>query len=258
MMLLYKAWLESRLRFLCGLLCVVALSIFYVRLHPILLPGWIAALRDPHAIKPPWLPLGISEYRFYVWHFLFDYQLQNLWVVFAIIFGFGGLVRETAHGTALFSLSLPVSRTRWFTSRLTIAFLESIILALLPTIVIPLASAAIGQRYPLTQAFGHGVLMAVAGSIFVAIAVLASLLFRGEYAPLTGTLALVVLPYVFLQEWTRLHPYLWTSRFDAAHVMAGPWLLSWRNMPWSGVITTSLLTTIVLMLAIRRGRQLEF
>ncbi len=53
-MLLYKAWVESRWRFICGAVAVTALSILFVRLHPILIPQWRAGLaaQDPHAIKP--------------------------------------------------------------------------------------------------------------------------------------------------------------------------------------------------------------
>src|SRR5205807_9178745 len=78
-MLLYKAWIESRWRFICGAVAVTALSILFVRLHPILIPQWQVALQDPYAYKPRWLPLGVSDYRFYIWHFLFDFRLQNLW-----------------------------------------------------------------------------------------------------------------------------------------------------------------------------------
>jgi len=122
--LLHKAWLESRGRFFFGVAALAALSILYVRLHPILIPQWRVALQDPHAIKPAWLLAGVTDYRFYVWHFLYDYQLQNLWVVFAILLGFGGFLREQADGTVLFSLSLPVSRTGWFASRSAIAVVE--------------------------------------------------------------------------------------------------------------------------------------
>jgi hypothetical protein len=38
MMLFYKAWLESRVRFLSAVAALVALSTLYVRLHPILIP----------------------------------------------------------------------------------------------------------------------------------------------------------------------------------------------------------------------------
>jgi hypothetical protein len=93
-MLFCKAWVESRWRFICGGVAVTALSILFVRLHPILIPQWQVALQDPHAINPRWLPLGVSDYRFYIWHFLFDFRLQNLWVLLAIVLSFGGLLRE--------------------------------------------------------------------------------------------------------------------------------------------------------------------
>src|SRR5437879_7493274 len=142
-MLLYKAWIESRWRFICGAVAVTALSILFVRLHPILIPQWQAALQDAYAYKPRWLPLGVSDYRFYIWHFLFDFRLQNLWVLFAVVLGFGGLLREHANGTAAFSLSLPVTRNRWFISRVLIPFLETSVLASLPSVVVPPASLSV-------------------------------------------------------------------------------------------------------------------
>src|SRR5437660_3376746 len=127
-MLLYKAWIECRCRFICGAVAVTALSILFVRLHPILIPQWQVALQDPYAYKPRWLPLGVSDYRFYIWHFLFDFRLQNLWVLFAVVLGFEGLLREHANGTAAFSFSLSGARNRCLLSRCLIAFLETSIL----------------------------------------------------------------------------------------------------------------------------------
>ena len=125
-MLWYKAWMESRFRFVAGVLSITALSILYVRLHPVLIPQWIGASRDPLLWKPAWLPLGISDYQFYIWHFVFDYQLQWLWVLFVVLLSFGGLVREQAQGTSTYSLGLPVTRRRWLLTRAALAFFSKL------------------------------------------------------------------------------------------------------------------------------------
>jgi ABC-type transport system involved in multi-copper enzyme maturation permease subunit len=257
-MLFYKAWVESRWRFICGAVAVTALSILFVRLHPILIPQWRLglALQDPHAIKPRWLPLGVSDYRFYIWHFLFDFRLQNLWVLLAIVLSFGGLLREHANGTVAFSLSLPVTRNRWLISRVLIAFLETTVLAWIPAVVVPIASVSVGQSYPIGQGFAHGLLMAGVGSVFVGLAAFLSLILRGEYTPLAVTLAMLAVPYLVLQEWARR--VSWARKIDIAHVMAGAWLLTWRDVPWLAIAMVCLLTALFLGLAARQGRRLEF
>lgn len=255
-MLLYKAWVESRWRFVCGAVAVTALSILFVRLHPILIPQWQVALQDPHAIKPRWLPLGVSDYRFYIWHFLFDFRLQNLWVLLAIVLSFGGLLREHANGAVAFSLSLPVTRNRWLLSRVSIAFLETTVLAVIPAIVVPIVSVSVGQSYPMGQGFAHGLLMAGVGSVFVGLAAFLSLILRGEYSPLAVTLAMLAAPYLVLQEWARR--VSWARKIDIAHVMAGAWLLTWGDVPWLAIVVVCLLTGLFLGLAARQGRRLEF
>jgi hypothetical protein len=99
--------------------------------------------------------------------------------------------------------------------------------------------------------------MAVAGSLFVGAAALLSLVLRGDYAPLAATMALVVVPYLILQEWTRTNSS-WVRRVDIAHVMAGPWLLTWSQAPWLGIAIACLIATLLLMLAVGRGKHLEF
>src|SRR5437773_2454987 len=130
-MLFYKAWLESRLRFLVGLAVVTAVCILYIRLRPILVPGWIMDLQNPQwSGRPSWLYLGVHDLNFYAWHFLYENKLQQVWVLFAILLSFGGLVREKEQGTSAFSLSLPVSRNRWLMTRMLVATAESFVLGL--------------------------------------------------------------------------------------------------------------------------------
>ncbi len=130
-MLFYKAWLESRMRFLMGLASVITICTLYIELRPILVPGWITDLQNPRwSGRPSWLYLGVHDVNFYAWHFLYENKLQQVLVVFTILLSFGGLVREKQLGTSTFSLGLPVSRRHWFLTRTLVAATETVALAL--------------------------------------------------------------------------------------------------------------------------------
>ena len=134
-MLFYKAWLESRLRFLVGLAAVTAVCILFIRLRPILVEDWKRVLQDPHwSGRPTWLFVGVHDLNFFAWHFLYENKLQQVWVLFAILLSFGGLVREKEQGTAAFSLSLPVSRSRWLMTRMLVSIAEGFVLGLAATL----------------------------------------------------------------------------------------------------------------------------
>jgi hypothetical protein len=152
-MLLYKAWIETRVRFFAGLVAAAIVCIFYMEQHAWLVGMWTAELQNPHGYHMKWMPLGIHEYGWYLWHYLYDTYLQQVWALFAILFAFGGLIRERNGGTVLFSLGLPVSRRRWLFTRLAVALLESIGLSLFAVLVIVFGSAAIHQTYSLSQCF---------------------------------------------------------------------------------------------------------
>src|SRR5690242_8048437 len=135
-MLYYKAWLESRGRFFTGLIAVSVITVLYISLHPVLIPGWKIALQQRNSFKPSWLSLGVNDFRFYTWHFLYDYQLQEVWVLFAILLSFGGLNREHLQRSISFTLALPVKKAKWVSSRIIVALTESLIIAIVPALLI--------------------------------------------------------------------------------------------------------------------------
>ena len=258
-MMLYKAWLESRTRFLTALVAISAIPILYARLHAILIPQWIVALSEPRTPKPPWLSLAVSDYRFYLWHFLFDYHLQWLWALFAVVLSFGGLGREESHGSALYSLGLPVRRARWLLSRSAVAFVECILLAIVAALVAQLASLSVGESYPLGQGIAHALLLAAGGALFIGVALLVSTVARGDWAPLAGTIGVIGVPYLVLQEYVRQSPTdSLARRFDLAHVMAGPWYLTWSNVPWTSIALIWTLAIGAIAAAVWFGNRLNY
>ena len=78
-MLLYKAWIETRVRFVAGLIAAAIICSFYMEQHAWLVHMWTADMQNPHGYHMKWMPLGIHEYGWYLWHYLYDNYLQQVW-----------------------------------------------------------------------------------------------------------------------------------------------------------------------------------
>ena len=188
------------------------------------------------------MTLGVHDYGWYLWHYLYNNYLQQVWALFAMLFAFGGLIREKSSGSVFFSLSLPVSRRQWLFSRLALAFVESVALALFAVAVVMVGSPAIHQSYSLAQILLHTALMVGVGVFSIAFGNLCYSLFPGDYLSLLITLVLLGVPYLILQTYMQHLSYFgktsWLAYLDFAHTMAGPWQLSWSTVPWIALITS--------------------
>lgn len=257
-MLFYKAWLGSRVRFVAGIFAAFAVCFVYIRLHPILIPGWIMAMGQPKEPKPWWLSLGIHEYGFYLWHFLFENKLQQVIVLFAILFGLGGLSRERATGSALFSLGLPVSRRRWLLTRAAIALLEEELLCLCAAIAIVIASVSIHEPVPFRVIALHCMLLGIGAAPFTGLGLLVSMIFRGQQLAQLSVVLLLLIPYLVLQEFARGPHPRWQDLLNISSVLAGPWNLTWTSLPWFGVFLVLLMTAVLLWLGRLHGEQIDY
>src|SRR5436190_3321438 len=112
-MLWYKSWLETRSRFLIGLallVCSGAATVFtYPKVHELLATVPSMDLRGPLGEKVREAAALASSYRGYVWSQWFGQNLIQLWTIFAVILGTGGLLSQMSGGGGVFTLSLPVS-----------------------------------------------------------------------------------------------------------------------------------------------------
>ena len=148
-MLLYKSWLETRWRFLIGLallMCTAATVVFayprVVKLLPMALTADVSSelgrrIREAAEIQ--------RTYRGYLWQQWFGQNLANLLSIFAVVLGTGGLLSQASKGGALFTLSMPVSRNRILGVRAATGLGELLVLAVLPSLLLPLLSPLIGQ-----------------------------------------------------------------------------------------------------------------
>jgi hypothetical protein len=261
-MLFYKAWIETRVRFFAGLAAATIVCVFNIQQHAWLVKWWAQELADPRGYHLAWMTLGVHDYGWYLWHYLYNNYLQQVWALFAMLFAFGGLIREKSSGSVLFSLSLPVSRRQWLFSRLVLAFVESIALALFAVAVVIVGSSAIHQSYSLAQILLHTALMVGAGVFLIAFGNLCYSLFPGDYLSLLITLVLLGVPYLILQTYMQHLSYFgktsWFAYLDFAHTMAGPWQLSWSTVPWIALITSWALTAFCWRLAVAHGDRIDY
>jgi ABC-type transport system involved in multi-copper enzyme maturation permease subunit len=241
--LAWRSWRESRARFAAAFVLLTALVVYGV----VTAPGYIAR-HNAHFLDKP-LP-----YSVYVWSGLFHYALQGLWVLAAFVLTFGGLARETGAGTALFTLGLPLRRSHLFLIRAGMAWAQSIALGVGAALLIPLVSRFAGEWYPLDQAVTFGALMSSAGVVILALGLLLSEIFEGEFTtPVVGLCAVTTLFFSY-----KAHVVPGWNVFDvmsAAACINPETQLLHGAMPWAGLavcVCASLLLLICATFLVQR------
>ncbi|MDQ6788643.1 MAG: ABC transporter permease subunit [Acidobacteriota bacterium] len=243
-MLIYKAWLETRFRFFIGVAMTLGICAFFVVGNPLIVAHWKEDLiYRPELYNPPWLFTAMDDYPFFIHHFLFQDFLQKVWVLFAILIGFGGISRETAQGAAGFTLSLPVSRNRLMIDRTIVGFLEITIIGFLGCLAIPLLSFFIGKSYPLSQVIIHGLLLVGGGCVFYALSLFLSALIQGEYIPAFAGIGFVSVIYFLMQPYADGAPEPKFLKFiNITKTISGVSQVdTLNNIPWLGLIFSLLL-----------------
>jgi hypothetical protein len=135
-MLWYKSWLETRWRFVIGLVVLVCSGAAAVLWYPEVVKQLpLAATVDLNGIIGRQIREGAElarEYRGYVWWQWFRQSLRETWTIFAVLLGTGGLLSQTSGGAALFTLSMPASRTRLLGVRAATGLAKLLVLAIVP------------------------------------------------------------------------------------------------------------------------------
>ena len=194
-MLWYKAWLETRWRFLIGLAVLLALACGVVFEYPSIarLNASVSAIDAPGNLGRLIREAAETQhtYRGFIWFQWYRQNLVQMWTILAVLLGSGGLLASSSGGS-LFALSMPASRTRIAGVRAATALMELLALALIPSLLIPLLSPAIGQHYGLGDAAVHSVSLFLAGSVFFSLAFLLSAVFDDFWRPMLITCAVAL------------------------------------------------------------------
>jgi ABC-2 type transport system permease protein len=235
-MLWYKAWLETRSRFLvclCGM---------------VLLPSWFVFHEDGLIHQTNW------DYRtLHMAHSL----LSAMWVLAVMLLMIGGLLRERAVGTSSFTLALPVSRARLMWVRILFGLTQAIALAAIPWGAMFLVAVYTGKANSPSQAFFHLVLLVGGGLIFFAIALLVSSLIEGEYTVPALSFGILFVDIVAFEDapFRAFSPWYFiagTQYFDrASQQLTGP-------VPWGHLAANVLVAGVLIGVAIRAIQRTEF
>jgi ABC-2 type transport system permease protein len=237
-MLWYKAWLETRWRFLSGFVLLILLAAGNVVEYPtvVKLRPVAATLETGDSVVGRTIRDALEvqrDYRGYVWWQWVKQNLTQTWTLFAVLLGSAGLSAQGSRRATLFTLSLPASRNRLLSVHAGTALAELMVLAIVPSLVFPLMSPAIGETYSVGSALVHATCVFVAGTVFFSLTLLLSTVFSDIWRPMILACAIAVTWAVSEQVFGGLLPY------GIFRVMSAEAFFRTGTVPWAGLLTSA-------------------
>ena len=245
-MLVKKAWLESKARFIAAAVVLAILGVSTVLRAPATIAGWERIHRGEQMSFP-----------LYVWLSLPHGFLQFLWIIAAVLLGLGGLLREDALGSSGFSLSLPVSRRQHVLTRAAVGAAEAIVLGFIPLLIVAVLSPLIQRSYPLSQALMFATMFVLAGLVFFALGFFLSHMLRGEYSAPVVALAGIASFYI-LTKLPRLGVLSVFDAMDGKKVLVGHTFLLGNEFPLATTAVSLSITAILIGLSVAKAKARDF
>lgn len=240
-MLWHKAWLETRWRFLIGLALLVMLACGTVFDYPAVarLTPMVRDVDTTTAVGRAIREAAELErtYRGFIWLQWFRQNLGQTITLLAIILGSGGLLSTRS---ALFTLSLPISRARVLGRRAAAAAGELFVLAFVPSLLIPVLSPLVGQHYSVADVLVQSGCAFVGATAFLSAALLLSTVFTDVWRPLLMTCAAAVVFSILGHAVPALFRY---GMFGA--MVAEPYFRA-GALPWPALIVSACASTAML------------
>lgn len=252
-MLWYKAWLETRWRFLIGFGILTVLSIFTARSYPAFLDllQLTPQVVDPDSVLGRRIAEGIalnSTFKGYIWSQWFLKNLPQTWILFAALLGAGGLLAQVNRGEGLFTLSMPVSRTQIAAVRAGVCLGQLFVIALVPSLLVSAVAPTIGERFPIGDAIVHALCLFVAGSVFFSLSFLLSTIFHDVWRPFLIVLCLSVVEQTIRD----------TLQVGLYRLMSAERYFRGDGIPWLALAGAAGVTAIVLYGATRNLERRDF
>ena len=255
-MLWHKSWVDTRWRFLIGLGLLMLGATGAVLAYPKFLR--VLAL-VPNVEVEGELGRRIREgaelgrsYHGYLWSQWLRQSMTNMLSLFAVLLGTGGLFSQGAGRGTLFTLSLPVTRKELLGVRAATGLAELLALAVVPQLLLPLLSPAVGQSYGIVDALVHGACFFVAASVLFSAASLLSTMFADVWRPaliVCGVAAVVGICEPFIGV---------LSRYSLFGVMNGERYFRGGGLPWLGLLASAAVSAVMLFAASRNIARQDF
>ena len=257
-MLWHKTWLETRWRFIIALLILTMLAgsnVFDYLATQRLLPQLTATTGTPAAEVSglaDWIREAIEiqkDFRGFIWYQAFKQNLTQMGVFFAILLGCGGLLSESSKGSALFTLSLPVTRKQLLGARTGTGLAQLFAIAMIPPLAISILAPSIGQHFTIVDALAHGMCIFFVGAVFFSLASFLSTLFGDIWRPLLIAIgiacAIAMLQVVVPQA-------------GIYRVMSGESYFKTGSLPWAGFLTSAVIASALLYSAAETLERRDF
>jgi hypothetical protein len=242
-MLWYKSWLETRSRFLIGLVLLMGSAIGMVYTYPqvVKLMPLVPTVRLEGEVGRRIMEMAelSREYRGFVWAQWYRQNLPQIWTIFAVLLATGGPFAQGSKGS-LFTLALPASRNRVVGIRAATGLVELFVITLVPALLVSVLSPAIGQSYSVADAVVHAVCLFVAGAAFYCLTFLLSTVFNDIWRPLLISLGVAIVIGLCEQVPVDL------ARYGIFHVMSGEVYFRTGGLPWVGLLATATLSAAML------------
>jgi len=259
--LCHKAWLETRTRFLVAAMITIAVCAFFTLAHTWIENGWERDLIEhPEYDNPAWFLRAMRDYPFFIYHYVYSDFFQKIWVFLAVLLGIGGLSREAAHGTAGFTLSLPISRLRLFATRALVAVAELFALTVIALVAIVLGSWVMRLPYPIDHGLLHLAPLFAGGLVFLAASLCLTEFVEGENTPVVIALGAVGLLYFAMQPYVDGAPLDWFAvPFAIPKLMAGPAdIRRVGDVAWGGLVASLAGAAVFTAIGIRRMQRSDY
>ena len=257
-MLWHKAWRETRGRFITALLILTVMAgsnVYEYHATQNLLPrlnvtsetpvaeatGIAAMLREAIEVQ--------KDFRGYVWYQAFRQNLTQMGVFFAILLGCGGLLHESSKGSALFTLSLPVTRKQLLGARTGTGLAQLLAISLVPPIAISILAPTVGQRFSIVDALAHGVCIFFVAAVFYSLAAFLSTLFTDIWRPLL--IAIGIACAIAFASFVA-------PQLNIFSVMSGETYFKTGALPWAGFVTSAVIATALLYSAAETLERTDF
>ena len=253
-MLWQKAWRESRWRFVAGLLMASVAAVVVVVTYPLVMKMKLDVPDLGERLNrqlQEMLALS-STYRGYVWAQWFDKNLLTFWTPLAVLLGAGGVLTEQTRGTALFTLSLPVTRRRLLGVRAALGAVELVVLSVAPSLLIVALSPLVGREFPLADALVHALVLATAGMVFYSFTLLLSSVTSDQIKQIVVGLMVVFAPALLSLISER------AARYSIFSVMSGRSYFMSGELPVGGLILCACASVSMFVLALRQFERQEF
>jgi ABC-2 type transport system permease protein len=238
-MLWYKAWLETRSRFVIALVGCLAFCLMWV----VEFGKGIVASQGQAGL-------------FNLFHAVHA-GLCFCWILGVTFLMMGGLLQEKVVGASAFTLGLPVSRRRLMSVRFGMGLVQAIALAVVPWLGMLVYGKVAGYQYSFWQVCFHVFLLLGGGVVFFAIAFLISSVVEGQYtAPVVSIGVSAVLVNALRGE--KLASY------NPGRFMEGNAGFSWRTGLFTGhapllhAAAFGVVAALLFMISVRAVERYDF